>query len=222
MRLTRAELAVALVPFGISAFLYGAPAGAHTSSTYYFGANKWLGGTNISYYFHTSLPDTADWRNSVRFGDDQWDAVGGTNEPDFLAQTVSPSGYLCSGGGIGNTRSAIHYGALDGVGNAIGLTTTCILAGGSTASAFRIIFDSAETWYSGSGNAPATSFDARSVATHEFGHATGFYGHFPADSTDCLSGGASTDQTMCSALTRGEEHFRTLGVHDTHTFDGAY
>lgn len=218
MRMKRPLSTPAIVALAVFLIASTSAAGAHTSSTYYFGSREWFPSRNVNYYFHTSLPNTSDWRNSIRAGDGVWDALGGTTEPDFFSQTVSSSGYSCAGG-AGSGRSAVHYGAIDGATGILGVTTWCIPSGEYYLDAFRILYDSAEVWYSGSGDAPPDQRDVRSVSAHEFGHATGFYGHFTASD---LCGDVGTDQTMCGYYTPGTERFRTLETHDVHTFEGAY
>lgn len=95
--------------------------------------------------------------------------------------------------------------------------------------AFRMAYDRTQpNWYRGeSGSVPSESIDARSVATHEFGHSTGFLRHYdgknsiPTGSDQCASGDQNR-QTMCSLTYRGQARQRTLGRHDRHTFEGAY
>jgi hypothetical protein len=71
---------------------------------------------------------------------------------------------------------------------------------------------------------PNRRLDLQSVATHEFGHATGFYWHFndPGMNTGtghvCNGGATQADETMCQGLNRGTTEKRTLSDHDLHTF----
>ena len=75
-------------------------------------------------------------------------------------------------------------------------------------------------WYSGTGDAPANDVDTWSVASHESGHATGFYGHLEYPSSICQND--SSMRTMCPVYHDGTERQRTLEDHDYHTFENAY
>jgi hypothetical protein len=86
-----------------------------------------------------------------------------------------------------------------------------------------MIFDSSESWHTDTTAVPSNKLDAESVANHEFGHATGFFGpyqngHFDNNAAVC----ADPEQTMCPYLNYGEQSYRVLESHDQHTFDGAY
>lgn len=67
-------------------------------------------------------------------------------------------------------------------------------------------------------------YDLQSVATHEFGHATGLYWHFddPGMTSGtghvCNDGAGGAGETMCASVGRGTTGNRTLSDHDLHTF----
>lgn len=98
-----------------------------------------------------------------------------------------------------------------------------------------MVFDRDEDWYTGTGDANdgflnlcigGCQSDLWSVATHEVGHMTGFVGgpngdgHF--DQNDPEGTCTGEVHTMCPSYEGGSEHFRTLEVHDRHTFTAAY
>lgn len=80
-------------------------------------------------------------------------------------------------------------------------------------------------WYKGADpdRIPLRRYDLQSVATHEFGHATGLYWHFndPGLNTgdEICRAGLDRD-TLCQGLSRGSADERSLGTHDLHTFRG--
>lgn len=103
----------------------------------------------------------------------------------------------------------------------LGVTSTCV--SGTRLVRFTIVIDSAPaagSWYTGTGDAPSDRYDLWSVASHEFGHATGWGPHFAEDSPECPND--STRHTMCGGIYIGTERQRTLTTHDIHTYDGRY
>jgi hypothetical protein len=75
-------------------------------------------------------------------------------------------------------------------------------------------------WYTGTGDAPDCCFDVWSVATHEWGHMTAFFGHFDEGGSICPDD--SSRHTMCPTIKAATERQRTLELHDYHTFEAAY
>jgi hypothetical protein len=123
-------------------------------------------------------------------------------------------------------KDAVHWGPIDGSGNT--LATTWICNKSSNAShlySFQIKFDSDEggRWYSDTGTPGSSESDFWSVASHEFGHATGWTSHFGELTTLCpQSGDLSGRHTMCAKILNGNTAQRSLNTHDRDTFVDAY
>lgn len=101
-----------------------------------------------------------------------------------------------------------------------GFTPRCKKKGDNRILFFTMYLNSTESWYSGTGDAPASRVDVWSIASHEFGHGTGWVGHYADGGTLCSNN--SQEETMCPQYFSGTERMRTLGPHDAHTFRGAY
>lgn len=191
-------------------------ASSHTWTTYYY--HKWLANSDPKYWFNDSLPDSADFRQRVRDASNSWNAQGGTGAPDFLSQTVTSLGRDCSVG-----RNMIEFANL-AAGVAADTPSCWYTTGLANYYGFSIRFNSDMTWYTGTGTPPAGQIDLQSIATHEFGHATGFGSdyapdHFPV--SECPTS-STTLYTMCPSYPTATIRWRTLEVHDIHTLEGAY
>lgn len=76
-------------------------------------------------------------------------------------------------------------------------------------------------WYFGDNEVPDGRVDLEAVATHEFGHATGFFDHFNDGSDECPNGPAM--HTMCrSYRLDAQAAWRSLEGHDIHTLLNTY
>jgi hypothetical protein len=100
------------------------------------------------------------------------------------------------------------------------------LCAGANMTKAVIQFDDNANWYTGSGGPLASQYDLRSVAAHEFGHATGFMpsinmGHFSATDAACTVADPNKD-TMCAGASPGTVWKRDLASHDIHTVEAAY
>ena len=82
---------------------------------------------------------------------------------------------------------------------------------------FQIALNSNRPWNVAAGDPDEGVSDFQGVATHEFGHATGFWTHL---SDVCP--GTTGDATMCPGNFPGSAYWRTLLDHDAHTFTSAY
>lgn len=122
-------------------------------------------------------------------------------------------------------QNGLFWTNLGGAGGDLGLTDICVYPGTNQIRTVNVAIDGTEpNWHTGSGNPPADRWDLRSITTHEFGHATGFHGHWPDWGFPGLCPQSSTTQTMCTNISwyLGHTYFRTLGSHDSHTFDNRY
>lgn len=221
-------------PFAAFAAVAGAAAAlsplaaGHEVDSYY--KTKYAVPRTVQVYFNSDFP-------GGRFRDRARDAVQPwNNRPPRLDFNVHSEGSAgTSAEQVRNecsrTRanhyppSVLFYGPTQiGQRGRIAFTQPCIrFASPNRVMFFFQVYDSETTWYTGTGDAPASAYDFLSIATHEFGHGTGFEGHF--DQQQPWSGICANNAsrpTMCAAEDPGRERLRTLENHDVHTFDAAY
>lgn len=235
MRRTPRMLILAVIALLVAA-VATTVAGAHTSSTHY--PAHWIGLTSVPYRFESAVP-TGAFRDRLKDGAAQWTAQGGTAEPNFYwpggddFPDTSLTGH-CNTGFYG--ANVLQYQDLDNYGSGVlGVTLTCYRTDTGEILSFQMGFDNDRDWYTGTGDAndgflnqciPSCQSDLWSVASHEFGHATGFMGpsstggHF--SSTDAVCADNDSQATMCPSYKPGTERQRSLSTHDIHTFTGAY
>lgn len=194
---------------------------AHTASTYYSGSagGTWPASTNHSYWAWTNFPSSAH-RSRIVDGAKAWNDASTGVEPNFVYQGTRSSGgnalYPCSA-----SYSIAYWYDLDAyLGTSfVGYTPRCENTSGRVFR-FSLVMDSDTSWYTGTGTPGSTQTDLWSFTTHEWGHATGWGGHYPAsDVALCADIHA---RTMCRDGFRGTVRFRTLEDHDIHTFLAAY
>lgn len=139
---------------------------------------------------------SSGWNNAVSNGRNQWNNV-----------TPSPLSILRDD----TSNNEVTLGA---TGGQAGTTTrTCV---NGTITDADIVFNSSFTWYTGTGS-PGSSWDAWSVATHEFGHHIGF------EHTQGVCGGSeSTKPTMCSGYSAGKTYKRSLEFDDKNGLNVIY
>jgi hypothetical protein len=200
------------------------PATAHSAAYYYYGT--WNAGTGL-------LPITVPWQSGnitfnptwIQQGPQQWNNLGQSMQFRYDGErNVNSTGSSCPTAPLDNW---VFQRVLDGVAGTLAITWTCWRTtplGARQLHSFTIEYDGSESWYSGNGDAPPTYVDVWSVASHEFGHATGWVPyHLDENGTNpelCLDD--STEHTMCSFYTPGTERMRTLEAHDVDTFSTAY
>lgn len=83
-----------------------------------------------------------------------------------------------------------------------------------------IKYDEDENWYYGTGSSGSNQYSFRGVALHEFGHMTGWAGHYPDNSGECDGSGAH--HTMCPKPRSDGDAWKSLEQHDVHTFNATY
>lgn len=186
---------------------------AHTSSSYYYSSSnlgKWPSAMDVSWYIRSGWPNSTTYYDRVKEAAWTWtSASSDNNDVDFVhAGTTATGGnaYGCA------SYSAIYYAPISDL-DVRGNTTSCRGSNPGSPQRISIAINSNLTWYSGLG--PTAFLDLRSTATHEFGHATSFFGHF-TDTTACPST-ISNEATMCPFSGPGETHKRSLEPHDIHT-----
>lgn len=156
--------------------------------------------THIAYFDAYTL--TSTWVSIVDYGRNQWINV-----------TPSPFDWLRNDG----SDNDILYTPVDGVGNYFATTTVYLIAGTNTITRIIMRFDSAENWYTGTGYPGANQPDARSLASHEFGHASGL-----THTQGVYCPGNSFDATMCANQAPGKTHARTLASDDINGLNAIY
>ena len=139
-----------------------------------------------------------------------WNAIGRVVQYNYAGINPYVNSFPCDNQGSGGMLFARN---IDGAGSTIASTTSCWVNGVRTM--FSITFDFSESWYTGTSTTPGTQYDLLGVATHEFGHAYGFSGHFSELDDQCDYN--STRATMCYGSNPGDDYKRTLEAHDIHT-----
>lgn len=216
-RASRSILAAAALPWllaSLTLLVPGPSAIAHPVNT--FMTAKWSQTATGVRIGHTVSPlSSSTAHTSMRTGAfPAWNSITATHT--FTTQVGDPNVLYAGGCSTGGTSGAgkVYITAHGSLPGAIASNTRCASGGIITRSAMR--FDPFETWYVGSSTSvPSGSLDLRSTATHEYGHALGFSGHF----TDVCS---PTVQTMCQGAITGSSVKRTLESHDVHTVQPKY
>jgi hypothetical protein len=220
LKASRIFLVTALVAAGM-ALVAQAPAQAHTWSSH-FTNGRWPVNATVNYGVNTGFP-TGEWRSRLLDGKNQWNNATNSGEPSFYWGLQDDINHGTAGnpcGISGWNTAAVFWNDLDYIGGSIlGATRLCNVSG--TIANFTIEFDNDRSnWYTGTGDNPSSNHDAWSVATHEFGHAFGFWEHITESDGACPD--SSSRATMCPSIYTGTERQRTLIDHDIHTFDAAH
>jgi hypothetical protein len=206
------------------------------------GAYEWgtygAGDRRVQVFFDSGYPD-GSYRSAVRRAGGEWNRYQQSLQFEFQPgsittdRTYGGDNHYCSRDRAplhrnGRPASVIFWSALSPqTGGRVG---SCWENG--TQVGFRMAINRAPKvpWYRGSsGSVPDDRADLQSLATHEFGHATGWVRHYDGGSDDNLPGSEHCGrdmkdrQTMCAlAAYPGQSRTRTLGQHDRHTFEAAY
>jgi len=157
---------------------------------------KWSS-TSVQYDTHTF---SGTWNQVASDSKQPWNNV--SPSPFTFSQNNSSANdvYLAYIDGVGGTQAFTGY-----------VCSPSCVAGASIIRA-TIRFDSGESWYTDSACVvPSTSFDSRSIGTHEFGHAAGL-GH----------SSASGNPTMYAYSSLGTCHLRSLETDDQNGLNAQY
>ena len=155
---------------------------------------KWPS-NSTNYDAHTL---SSGWANAVSFGRNQW--INVTPSPfDIFRNDTSNNDVTLGTTPAGTTAITVQ---------------SC---SGGILSASDITFNNTLLWYTGSGS-PGSSFDARSTATHEFGHHIGLN---DTQSTYCPADN-SLKATMCIGGYSGTTFKRTLESDDRNVINAVY
>jgi hypothetical protein len=194
-------------------------ASAHTSSTYYTGAGGvWPDFHLVGFLVRNGFP--SGYATQINNGYSQWNNAENTGRAVDFSNSGATSVTGNADSPCSATYNGIYWRNLDYLGTGVlGFTPHCENSSG-VVTRFSMSLDSNAPWYVGTGDAPSGRVDLWSVTTHEFGHATGWVGHFSEGDAVCPDD--STRATMCPGIYPGTERQRTVSTHDVHTFVGAY
>lgn len=199
-------------------------AGAHPVNTYY--PNTFQGPADqVVWYTTDGVPPLATAR--AQNATAEWNQQQARLKFSFVG-AVPTGGYgtsQCEAGPFTTgTTNAIHFKALPST--VFGSTLRCP-SDSSDFTTVNITFNSVKNWHYDIDEYPDNGFaDFTGIATHEFGHATGFgtptNPHF--SDGDSICDGSLGQHTMCSGATSQPQwnRLRTLEQHDMHTFVAAY
>ena len=156
-------------------------------------------------------------------GASQWNGRASTGGFTFYAGTATLGSNTCNGLNV----NGVFWEGLDGgTGGVLGEIRTCRYPGQYyRIESVNLVFDGAQSnWYTGTLTPATSEHDLWSTASHEFGHATGFFltsgNHWNnIDSTLCTS--SLTLHTMCSGVI-GSTSRRDLATHDLYAFQDRY
>lgn len=144
--------------------------------------------------------------DSVKYGAERWNAVSG-----------SPFRWLYSSG----SQNIVKSQGIDGKRGKLGrCDVTRLPSNPSILQKIGVVFDNAESWYTGSGTPSSSKYDVRSIATHEMGHCLGLE---HTQKSRC-KGDEDDDPTMCEGLAfyDGETYLRTLETDDKNGVKARY
>lgn len=216
----------AVVAAGLVALVVFAPGPAGAHGTAEFFPRRWVRDKVVEFKFTPSVPLATGAREAVRSGARQWSNLG--QPMRFVDAGAYSADYDVRSCGT-YQRNGIHFRSIDGPSlqqpgvNVVAETRTCAFSGTGELYSFQMVFDNAEPWYVGTGDAAPNQVDLWSVATHEFGHAAGFAKHLDQDGDpNGLCTNTPAEQTMCALTYPGSEAQRSLADHDKHTFSAAY
>lgn len=176
---------LALLPVAL-----GSAATGHEANDFY--GPRWPIGANVHYKIDSSM-NPQFTSGTVTFGDGRWSNRVSGRSPNFIyegAQNMTNPFTPC-GGPNGVFRS--YMGPENGYPNGVlGFTPACF-DNGRMAGFTMVINSRYQMTYAD--NPPNGVIDAASVLVHEFGHATGWRGHFLPGGEYCSGNGV--DRTMC-------------------------
>ena len=201
-------VALALVfLFGLA--ILGPPAHGHRGLI----ANRWVRDRRVEYDFTRSIAKMpANSIERIKRGAGDWNKLGGSvrliagSKVANYSPTTCPSRYQ---------KNAMHYLPIDGPSRTLGVANVCFDPNTRELYSMQITFDTAESWFTGTGPPPSGQVDLWSVASHEFGHTLGI-AHFTSGDPDCA---VAELETMCPFYSPS---MRVPDDHDKHGFHAIY
>jgi|GEM_PF-1670432 len=176
----------------VLALALAATAGAYVLKNY-----QWV----IPHATYNGSALSSSWRNALSYGADRWENTG---DFDWTASSTS--------------FNKMYLQSIDGRGSVYATTFNDYYNGWLYHT--DICFDSDESWHTSSTTPSSLKLDARSVATHEFGHALGL-GH--TQSSRCsVSVSESSRPTMCPTYGYGKTWSRSLESDDRNGVEAQY
>jgi hypothetical protein len=243
-RVNKTARMVAVALLGLLVGLLAPIGGAlgHPEENYY--ARKWGNDRlpTITWAFDEDVPSGSGWRARIREGADEWDSVQPSAfQFEDIGEVVKSYSADCDDYGL--EANVLFHRGIDSAGQVLATTAICQRDNPDKIKTFIMSFDSFEDWHVGTGNPPTVQEcltscpDLRAIATHEFGHGTGGWttaslrDHFDATNNpeSCGAPGATDYHTMCAKYEPSRDgdpargaRWRSLEVHDRHTFGDAY
>lgn len=187
----------------------------------------WESYSETVYYWVDSNVPTGSWRSRITAGHSAWNAEVVDAEPYFNYQgtaSVPSISDPCNAPGKGGVRREQLNDLFDDA--TAGATSWCAYDDGSITD-FLMSFDTgagvAAAWYIGTGTPAGDEMDLWSMASHEFGHATGWGpdSHW-AETDQSICAENNTRRTMCSNIYPGDIPQRTLAAGDRTRLQAAY
>ncbi len=171
----------------------------------------------LSWSFTNSVPSA--WRFPISTAARSWNAERRSLQyaaPDGDVSTYPPRG--CDTKQL--DTNGVHRTSLDGPNGIVATTYSCIDATTAEAVSIQVVIDADDRWFTGNTPSAPGEYDLIGAVAHEFGHATGWEGHYAPHDPRCTS--SAHPERMCPALATGSTAWRTTGLTDKAVFGSAY
>lgn len=171
----------------------------------------------LPWAFTSSVP--LPWREPISTAARSWNA-----ERRSL-QYAAPGGDLSAYPPHGCAKeqlkmNGVHRASLDGPDGIVATTYSCVDVTTAEAVSVQVLIDADERWFTTNTAPTAGKYDLVGAVAHEFGHATGWEGHYAIDDRRCAEG--AHVERMCPRLAPNSTAWRTTGSTDRAIFGAAY